>query len=186
MLEKLLRREPYLDPKKVKKKSRHKQLTKAQKANLDPAFRAKVRYDGMSREEWLKKYPKQADRSYINTLINRSIAKRRQIDVRFKKMQNKYVSSAISKNKHGQSKICTRCDKEYGLWFFELTKDPKKSKSTRKSYCYNCRKKINHENYLKNKEKIKAKNAAYYAANKEKLKQTMKENYARRSGKNIK
>ena len=185
MLEKLLRREPYLDSKKVKKKTKTKHLTRAQKGKLDPTFRARVRYSGMSYEEWVKKYPHIYDKDYRTPSIVKCITRRKQTDIRFKTLSNKRSLSAVHK-KRGKLKTCTHCGKEYGLGFFEFTRDPEKSQSTRKSYCYTCRKKINHENYLKNKEKIKAKNAAYYAANKEKLKQTMKENYARRSGKNIK
>lgn len=118
--------------------------------------------------------PKQDPKKNSETVVN---FKKR--NIRYKILHSK-IGNAYKDKQVGKTKTCNRCGKEFGLFFFERLKDPKKSKKVRRPYCYKCRKELNHEYYEKTKEKRKEKNAAYYAANKERLKQKMKENYARR------
>lgn len=53
--------------------------------------------------------------------------------------------------KMGLVKTCTMCHKEYGLYFFARRKDKTKSTKLRRSYCRNCRRKMNREYYQKQK-----------------------------------
>lgn len=80
-----------------------------------------------------------------------SILRRKQRSPRFNKYKNRTISEVNYRLYRGKTKMCTHCNRELGITFFDKQKDKRHSKTYRRPYCVDCRKKKNREAYLKRK-----------------------------------
>lgn len=139
--------EPILNVKKKKRKSKKSSyVSVAIRREADPNFSSgKVNWktlDQMTEEEY-DKFKKD---------VSQSILRRKKRSPRFNKYQNRRISETTYRLYKKKTKICTHCHKELGITFFDKQKDKRHSKSHRRPYCIDCRKKKNRDYYLKRKE----------------------------------
>lgn len=81
-----------------------------------------------------------------------SILNRKKRSPRFNKYQNRRISETNYRLYQGKTKVCTHCERELGITFFDKQRDKRHSLQYRRPYCIDCRKKKNREAYLKRKE----------------------------------
>ncbi len=128
------------NPKKnkhTKSKNRDKYQVLKQKGLLDTK---KQPYDTLS-EERLKSFKKS---------VIKAMAKRVEKSPRFAN-ERKRIVLAGSYKQSNITKLCTICNIRRGLTDFDKHNAPDKSDKIRRSYCRQCRKKMNKEAYLRNK-----------------------------------
>ena len=90
-------------------------------------------------------------RAKLKRSVCDSILRRKKRSPRFNKYKNRTISEVNYRLYHGKTKICSDCERELGTTFFDLQKDKRHSKTYRRPYCVDCRKKKNREAYLKRK-----------------------------------
>ena len=100
-----------------------------------------VSYDSLSDEQ----------RAKLKRSVCDSILRRKKRSPRFNKYKNRTISEVNYRLYHGKTKICTHCKRKLGTTFFDLQKDKRHSRTYRRPYCVDCRKKKNREAYLKRK-----------------------------------
>lgn len=83
---------------------------------------------------------------------SRRILERKKRSPRFNKYKNKTINETVYRLYLKKTKICTHCNRELGVIFFDRQKDTSHKKNYRRTYCIDCRKKKNREYYLKRKE----------------------------------
>lgn len=130
-------------PKKVKYKPEY--VSNKMRKEADPTFIPEPRvfktYDQLTDEE----------RDAQKKRVCESILKRKASSPRFNSYKNRTISETNYRLYRKQTKICTHCNRELGLTFFDKQKDKRHSKKYRRPYCVDCRKKKNREYYLKRK-----------------------------------
>lgn len=144
----MVKNEPILNIKRKKRKSKKKALyvPVAVRREADPDFSFGVinwtPFNEMTEEQY--------DKFKISTC--QSILNRKKRSPRFNRYQNRRISETNYRLYQGKTKVCTHCERELGITYFDKQKDERHSKTYRRPYCIDCRKKKNREYYLKRKE----------------------------------
>ncbi len=84
--------------------------------------------------------------------VTASIIKRRATDKTFKRKVDRISREIITKSR-GKFKTCTICGKTMGRGAFDRLHNNGRPGNLYRPYCHKCRSIVNHEYYLKNKEK---------------------------------
>lgn len=82
----------------------------------------------------------------------KSITKRLQTSPRFRKYQMRVSNESTYRRVKGLTKICSICERDLGIVYFDLLHSKSHSKRYRRPYCIDCRKKMNQEAYQRRKE----------------------------------
>lgn len=83
-----------------------------------------------------------------------TILKRKKRSPRFNKYKNKTIHETVYRLYKGKTKVCSQCKRTLGTVFFDLQRDKEHKKRYRRTYCIDCRKKMNAEAYQRRKLKV--------------------------------
>ena len=143
----MIRNEPAIIPeRKIRKETRYKTYIPVKvRRQSDPDFVIKRYLDGHEH------YLKYKDSMRLDGTKNMRI--RREKFSRFKKDSSR-ISAHCMAVADGRTKVCTKCERTLGTSFFDKQRDKAHKKGYRRTYCFDCRKKMNAAAYIKRKERL--------------------------------